>query len=149
MRTTPDGVIVDTILEQKERPFMGWKLTQVVGAQFLRSRMSMRFHPKRRASIDQPPGPSSARAAPRVPSRIQLHGFPGCEKACHSARIATSTPAIGVHNPASKSIPPPIANTGSMAAPLKVPLRSDITPSRTNAIPATSLIKRRPAPGKP
>ena len=42
------------------------------GSQLSRSGMRMRFHPKRWASTDQAPSPSSARGAPRAPNRLQL-----------------------------------------------------------------------------
>ena len=88
----------------------------------------MRFHPKSRESTDQPPGPSSARAAPRVPSMILGHGSPGCENAFHSAMIATSAPAIGVHKPANRNSPAPTASTCNMAGVVGGPPRSVVTP---------------------
>jgi len=48
---------------------------------------------------------------------MQLHGSPGCEEACHSAKAAVSTPAMGVHKPASRSTPTPVVITCSMADP--------------------------------
>src|ERR1700751_2587388 len=101
-----------------------------------RSGMRMRFHPKRRASTDQAPGPSSARAAPRVPSMIQLHGSPGCEKACHHAMTATNTPAMGVQKPASRSIPTHVVTAGSIADPNGGPPSSLVTPCTISPIPA-------------
>ena len=89
-----------------------------------RSRMSMRFHPKSRASTDQAPGPSSAREAPRVPSRIYTHGSPECENVLHSSITTTIVPAMGVHNPANRSIPAPAARTCSVAATVECPPRS-------------------------
>jgi hypothetical protein len=109
----------------------------------------MRFHPKRRASTDQAPGPSSARAAPRVPSMIQRHGSPGCEKACHHAMTATNTPAMGVEKPASRSIPTHVVTAGRIADPTGGPLSSFVMPCTINAIPADSRINRRPMPGEP
>jgi hypothetical protein len=109
----------------------------------------MRFHPKRRASTDQAPGPSMARAAPRVPNRILLHGSPACEKACHSARIATSAPAMGVHKPASRSMPAPVARTWITARLIGGALCSSIIPRTTNPMPMTRRMSRRPTPGQP
>jgi hypothetical protein len=114
-----------------------------------RSGMRMRFHPKRRASTDQAPGPSSARAAPRVPSMIQLHGSPSREKACHHAMTATSAPATGVQKPASKRIPTHVVTADSIADPNRGPLSSFVVPCTINAIPAASRINRRPMPGEP
>jgi len=109
----------------------------------------MRFHPKRRASTDQPPGPSSARAAPRVPSKILGHGSPGCENAFHSAMIATTAPAMGVHKPTSRSSPAPTASTHNKAGAIGSPPRSVVTPRTTIAIPTTNRMIRRPTPGEP
>jgi hypothetical protein len=109
----------------------------------------MRFHPKRRASTDQAPGPSNARAAPRVPSMILVHGSPGCEKAFHSAMTATNAPAMGVHNPANRSIPEPVASTSRIAGAIVGSPRNVVSPRTTNAIPATSLMSSRPTPGEP
>jgi len=111
--------------------------------------MRIRFHPNKRASTDQAPGPSSARAAPSVPNRIQVQGFPGCETALHSAMTATSAPAMGVHKPASKSIPTHVVTAGSIADPSGGPLSSFVMSCTINAIPAASRINRRPMPGEP
>jgi len=71
----------------------------------------MRFHPKRRASTDQAPGPSSARAAPKVPNRMGIEGSPACERMFHSSMSVTTDPAIGVHRPTTNSIPDPAPST--------------------------------------
>jgi hypothetical protein len=109
----------------------------------------MRFHPKRRASTDQAPGPSSARAAPRVPSMILGHGSPGCENVFHSAMMVTSAPAIGVHKPANRSSPAPAASTCNMAGAIGSPPRSVVMRGTTIAIPATNRMIKRPTPGEP
>jgi hypothetical protein len=114
-----------------------------------RSGMRMRFSPKRRASTDQAPGPRSARAAPSVPNRIQVQGFPGCENAFQSAMTATSAPAMGVHKPASRSIPTQVVRADSIADPSGGPLSSFVMPCTINAIPAANRINRRPIPGEP
>jgi len=114
-----------------------------------RGRISIRFQPKRRASIDHGPGPSSARAAPRVPSRAKIHGSPTCKKIFHSSMTATSVPATRVQKPASKSIPAPIASTDKIASRVGGPLHSLMTPRSINAIPATSRMSRRPKPDGP
>ena len=128
----------------------GWGLTQKEQeTQFFRSRMSMRFHPKRRASTDQAPGPSMARAAPRVPKRIKLQGSRGCVKALQVSMIARSTPAMGVHKPASRSIPAAIARTCITAMLVGGALCSSIILRTSNAMPTTRRMSRRPAPGQP
>jgi len=111
--------------------------------------VSRRFHPKSRASTDQAPGPSSARAAPTVPRRIEIHESPGCEKRSQNARIATSIPATGVHRPANKNIPAPIASRDNMGGPIDGPPH-DLAASRSIiATPATTRSRSRPAPGQP
>jgi len=49
-----------------------------------------------------------------VPSMILGHGSPGCEKVFHSAMIARSAPAMGVHKPTNRSSPAPTARTCNM-----------------------------------
>jgi hypothetical protein len=109
----------------------------------------MRFHPKRRASIDHAPGPSIAKAAPRVPSRMQIHGSPGCKRIFHISIAATIVPATGVHKPASKSAPAPVSNTHRMITCIGWASHSLVTPRSINAIPTTRRIRRRPTPGHP
>src|SRR5262252_9954676 len=70
-----------------------------------RSNDQMRFHPNRWASMDHAPGPTRAKAAPRVPKKMQFHGSAGCIRALKDARVAKMVPATGVHRPTSKSIP--------------------------------------------
>ena len=111
--------------------------------------MSMRFHPKRRASTDQAPGPSSARAAPRVAIRIRVHGSPGCEKTFHTSMTTRSDPATGVHKPAIRSIPAPVAITHNMAGPNGGPLHSFVTPRSITSTPVTRRMSNRPIPGQP
>jgi hypothetical protein len=109
----------------------------------------MRFHPKRRASTDQAPGPSSASAAPTVPSMISGHGSPGCENTFHRENIATSAPAMGVHKPAPRRSPAATASTCAMTDVTGSPPRSAATPRKIIAAPATSRMIRRPEPGEP
>src|SRR5208283_523641 len=101
------------------------------------------------ASTDQAPGPSSARAAPRVPNRMYVQGSPVCEKVFHSASTATSVPTMGVHKPAISRSPAAIESTWSMAGPIGGPARSAVTPWIAKAVPATTRIIRRPTPGAP
>src|ERR1700691_6168188 len=111
--------------------------------------MSMRFHPKRRASTDQAPGPSSARAAPRVANRIRVHGSPGYEKAFHTSMTTRSNPAMGVHKPTIRSTPAPVAITHNMVGPNGGPPHSFVTPASIKAIPVTRRMSNRPTPGQP
>ena len=66
--------------------------------------MSRRFLPKRRASIDQAPGPRTAIAAPMVAKRMLLRRWAVPERATQILVTARSDPAIGVQKPASKKI---------------------------------------------
>jgi hypothetical protein len=113
----------------------------------------MRFHPKRRASTDQAPGPSSASAALMVPNRMLGHGSPVSENAFHSETIATSAPAMGVHKPATRRSPAATASTctmtGVIGRPIGRPPRSSATPRKIIAMPATNRMTRRPTPGEP
>ena len=71
----------------------------------------MRFLPKSRASMDQAPGPTIAKTAPRTACTTGIHGSPECEKnrekAIHTLTMAASVPATGVHKPTRRSIPAP------------------------------------------
>ena len=110
---------------------------------------SMRFQPNSRASTDHAPGPSSANAAPMVAMKMQAEGSPGRVMMFHSASAATSEPASGVHNPASRSIPIMIATTGSVMNWMDGPPNSLAKPWITSEAPATRRMSRRPAPGQP
>jgi len=70
-----------------------------------RTQISRRFLPKRRASIDQAPGPRTAIAAPMVAKRMLLRRWAVPERASQISLTARSAPAIGVQKPASKKIP--------------------------------------------
>ncbi len=60
----------------------------------------MRFHPKSRASTDQRPGPSIARAAAMVPANRPTNGCSATLRICEISITATTVPASGVHSPA-------------------------------------------------
>ena len=109
----------------------------------------MRFHPNSRASTDHAPGPSSANAAPMVAMKMQAEGSPGRVMMFHSASAATSEPASGVHNPASRSIPIMLATTGSAMNWMDGAVCSLANPWRMSEAPATRRMSRRPAPGHP
>jgi len=74
----------------------------------------MRFQPKRRASIDHKPGPNIARAAPAVPSSSQTHLSPGSIMIFQISISATEVPTMGVHSPAIRRMPAPMASTAGM-----------------------------------
>ena len=61
----------------------------------------MCFLPNSRASMDQAPGPTIAKTAPRIASEMGIHGSPECEeyreKAIDTLTMAASTPATGVY----------------------------------------------------
>lgn len=65
----------------------------------------MCFLPKRRASIDQAPGPIMANVAPSTTNVTGDTGSPAFEHRIHPFAIATSVPATGVHSPIKRSIP--------------------------------------------
>ena len=109
----------------------------------------MRFHPNNRASTDQAPGPRTAKAPARVPSRMLVDGSPWPDIAFHPSRTVTSIPAIGVHKPASRRVPPAIPITAGAACPMEAPARRMKNPWVTRTLPATSRMNKRPAPGQP
>ena len=65
----------------------------------------MRFRPNTQASIDHVPGPIIANVAPRTARKRAKVGLAGDVKAMHTSRMATTPPAIGVHNPAISRTP--------------------------------------------
>ena len=107
---------------------------------WFRSRMSIRLQPKSLASMDHPPGPTSARARPRVPVRMETHGSPGREMTFQNSRIATRDPETGVHSPTSRRIPAPAATMSGMAP---------VNPRATRAAAVTIRSRSRPRPGGP
>jgi hypothetical protein len=113
----------------------------------------MRFLPKSRASMDQAPGPSIAKTAPRTATRMAIHGSPECEKyrerAIHNLMIATSAPATGVHKPIRRSIPAPIPMICRTTAPKGGDSRTPTIPKWISATAVSSLRSRRPMPGQP
>ena len=71
----------------------------------------MRFHPNRRASMDQKPGPNIARAAAAVPNSSHTHLSPGTVSIFQISINAMEDPTMGVHKPAISSNPAPIKST--------------------------------------
>jgi hypothetical protein len=114
-----------------------------------RSRTSRRFHPKRRASTDHEPGPSSARAAPSAQTRNDIHESEGDQKMLHSARIAASAPAIGVHRPTSSNKPNPIARRDRSVTQVDARDNDGATPTWISVAPVARRSSSRPAPGQP
>jgi hypothetical protein len=113
------------------------------------SRISIRFRPKRRASIDRTPGPSMARAAPKVASATPSRRSPVLDNMDHNSTITTSTPVIGVHNPRRKSSPAAVSRNSLMISGQGGPCSSPVTPSLIKRMPETSRRSRRPLPGHP
>jgi len=110
--------------------------------------MSIRFQPKSRASTDHTPGPSRLNAAPIVASNTQAYGFFCLATALPKARITAKDPAIGVHNPATRSKPAGSASR-RMSNPSGSPVREVSIPSVMRMVPATNRISSRPRPGPP
>ena len=120
------------------------------GVQNRRSRSTlMRFHPNSRASTDHAPGPSSARAAPMVAMKMQAEGSPGRVTMFQSASAATRNAAMGVHKPASRSVPIMSANTARTTNWMDGPVCSLANPWITSEAPVTTRMSRSPAPGQP
>ncbi len=103
--------------------------------------------------MDQAPGPTIAKAAPRTACMMAIHGSPECEKnrekAIDTLTIAASVPATGVHKPIKRSIPAPIpiicrttVINGGAASTLAIP-------KWMSAAAVSSRRSRRPRPGQP
>jgi hypothetical protein len=117
--------------------------------QFFFLRTSIRFHPKSRASADHSPGPKSARAIPMVARKMFAQGSPGCVMLFHTPSTATRDPAMGVHKPASSSIPAAVPIAFGMNNCAGCPLHNPISPWPMSELPATNRIMSRPVPGQP
>ena len=111
--------------------------------------MSIRFRPKRRASIDRTPGPSIARAAPNVANATQLRKSSVLDNAVHNSISTTNTPAMGVHKPTRRSIPAEVSSRGRMITGHWVPPSSSVTPSLIKRMPENNRRRSRPLPGHP
>jgi hypothetical protein len=109
----------------------------------------MRFHPKRRASIDHRPGPNIARAAPAVPNKSQTHRSPGSVSIFQSWISATETPTMGVHKPAISRIPAPIERTARIVTVRGGSVHSLELARTMSADPTTNRIRSTPMPGQP
>lgn len=113
------------------------------------SRISKRFLPKRRASIDRAPGPRAISAAPTAPNSMELRRCAVPRSRKHTSTHVTSTPATGVHNPSRSSEPAPIATDRRMIVCRSGPSGSGTAPSYINRIPAATRSRSRARPGHP
>jgi hypothetical protein len=74
--------------------------------------------PKRRASIDQAPGPIMANVAPSTANVTEDTGLPPLDQRIHPSAITTSVPATGVHKPTKRNAPataPTVCGTQTVA----------------------------------
>jgi len=110
----------------------------------------MRFHPKRRASMDHKPGPNIARAAPTVPNNSQTHLSPDSANIFQTSINAIPVPTMGVHKPAISRIPAAIRSTaGIVTFRGGGSLHSVRLARTTRAEPTTKRMRSNPAPGQP
>jgi hypothetical protein len=106
----------------------------------------MCLRPNRRASREQPPGPSIASAAPSAAKWTNVQGSAGCESTRLSSAPAISAPANGVHKPISKRTAAPAVNSSRRAGDGEAPVSS---PAYTSGMAAATRTSTRPAPGRP
>jgi hypothetical protein len=110
----------------------------------------MRFHPKRRASMDHKPGPSIARAAAAVPNSSHTHLSPGSANIFQISINAMEVPTIGVHKPTISRIPAPIKSTAGIVKFIGGRSLHSLKPARTtSAEPTTKRMRSKPVPGQP
>ena len=105
-----------------------------------------RFLPNRRESMDQAPGPSSAREALIAANRIAAQKLPLPENAAQSSEITRAPPAMGVHKPmhSSSAARPEITVRNKEGAEVIC------TPSTAKtAIAAINRRPKSPIPGPP
>ena len=99
--------------------------------------------------MDRTPGPSIARAAPKVASATQLRRSPDLDNMDHSSTITTKIPVTGVHKPTKRSIPAAVSTNSLMIPADGGPSSSPVTPSLIKRMPETIRRSRRPLPGHP
>ena len=109
----------------------------------------MRFHPKRRASTDQRPGPSIARAAAAVPNNSQTHLSPATVSIFQISIKAAEIPTIGVHKPTISSVPAPNKSTARIVSFIAGSTHSLKLARTTRTEPTTTRMSSKPAPGQP
>ena len=100
--------------------------------------------------MDHRPGPSIARAAPTVPNSSQPGLSPGSVSIFQISVRATETPAMGVHKPTIKSIPPATKNMAGIVTFIGGGSLHKVKPApAANAEPATTRNRSNPVPGQP
>jgi hypothetical protein len=110
----------------------------------------MRLHPKRRASMENKPGPNIATAAPTVPSSSQTHLSPVTVTIFQISINAMEVPAMGVHKPTINSIPAPIRSTAGTVSFMGGRWLQSLKLARTtSAEPTTKRMRSKPVPGQP
>jgi hypothetical protein len=110
----------------------------------------MRFHPKRRASMDHRPGPNIARAAAAVPNSNHTHLSPAIVSIFQISINAMEVPTIGVHKPTISSIPAPIKSTAGIVTFIGGRSFHSLKLVRTtSAEPTTKRMSSKPVPGQP
>jgi hypothetical protein len=110
----------------------------------------MRFHPKRRASMDHRPGPNIARAAAAVPNSSHTHLSPATVSIFQISINAMEVPTIGVHKPTMSRIPVPIKSTAGIVTFIGGGSLHSLKSARTiSADPTTKRMRSKPVPGQP
>src|SRR5208282_2577599 len=104
------------------------------------------LRPKKRASIDQAPGPIIAKLTPNPQTIIGVHGSAGPKKTSHSCLAATRRPTYGVPNPITRRTDAINCNTIVAKLGLALDCRNA---SRKRIVPMRNLWIRRPMPGHP
>jgi len=110
---------------------------------------SIRFHPYRRLSKDQKPGPTNVAAAAIVAMKMCAERAPRSHGMVQSSMAATSVPATGVHKPARSISARPMATAHRAITWGEGPLFNFSTARQIKAIPTTRRKSRRPTPGQP
>ena len=110
----------------------------------------MRFHPKRRASIDQRPGPNMARAAAAVANSSHTHLSPATVSIFQISIKAMDIPTMGVHKPTMSRIPAPIKATAGMVTFIGGGSLHSLKLARAiSTEPTTTRMRSKPVPGQP
>jgi len=110
----------------------------------------MRFHPKRRASMDHRPGPNIARAAAAVPNNSHTHLSPATISIFQISINAMEAPAMGVHKPTMSRIPAPIKATAGIVTFIGGGSLHSLKPARAiSTAPTTTRMRSKPVPGQP
>jgi len=110
----------------------------------------MRFHPKRRASMDHKPGPNIARAAPAGANNSQTHLSPVSVSIVEISINAMEVPAMGVHKPAITNIPAPNNRIEGTVTLRDGGSLHSLRPARTiSTEPTTTRMRSKPTPGQP